>query len=46
MGKQNLIVMPSTLIDKVYIVNYTVDSQGYIDRVWILTDQELSQSPQ
>jgi hypothetical protein len=45
-SRQNLIIMPSTLLNKVYAVNYTVDKQGYIDRVWILTDEEIAQGSQ
>lgn len=44
MGTQNTIVMPSTLINNVYTVNYTVDNQGFIDKVWILTNEELAQT--
>lgn len=43
LSKQNLIVMLPTLMNNVYTVNYTVDQLGLIDKVWILTDEELAQ---
>jgi hypothetical protein len=43
MSKQNTITMPSTMMNNTYTVNYTVDDQGLIDKVWILTDEELAQ---
>ena len=46
MSRQNTIIMPTSLMNNVYIVNYTVDKQGYIDKIWILTDEELAQNPQ
>ena len=45
-GKQNTIIMHASLMNNVFIVNYTVDAQGYINRVWILTDEEQAQSIQ
>jgi len=45
LNEQNLIIMPSTLFNKVYIVNFTFDRQGLIDRVWILTNEELTRTP-
>ena len=44
LGEQNTIIMPSNLMNKAFAVNYTVDRQGFIDRVWILTSEELAQS--
>lgn len=44
-GRQNTIIMPSSLVNHVFTVNYTIDSQGYVDRAWILTNEELAQSP-
>jgi hypothetical protein len=43
-SKKNLIVMATSLLDNAYTVNYTVDAQGNIDRIWILTEEELAQS--
>ena len=39
----NLIEMPATLRGSGFKINYTEDSQGDIDRVWILTADEASQ---
>ena len=44
LGPQNTIVMHSTLTSKSYVVNYTVDRQGFIDKIWILTAEEQAQS--
>ncbi len=41
----NLIDMPASLPTRSVIVNYTEDENAYIDRVWILTAEEASQSP-
>jgi hypothetical protein len=41
----NLIQMPSSLTDDKYLVNYTQDMQGEVDRVWILTDVEAKMPP-
>jgi len=43
-GKQNTIILTSVLMNNAYTVNYTVDAQGFIDRIWILTDEELAVS--
>ena len=43
-GKQNTIVMHSTLVNTTAVVKYTIDRMGYIDRAWILTDEELAAS--
>jgi hypothetical protein len=37
---ENLTVVPNMLADAVFIVNYTEDMNGNIDRVWILTPEE------
>ena len=44
LSKQNTIIMSTSLMDNSYTVNYTVDRQGYVDKVWILTDEELAKS--
>jgi hypothetical protein len=43
-NQRNLITRPSSLQGSGFVVNYTEDRQGNIDRVWILTDEEASQS--
>ena len=42
-NSENLIEMPAALSGSGCKVNYTEDSQGDIDRVWILTADEASQ---
>ena len=37
---ENLTVVPSTLADAPFIVNYTEDLNGNINLVWILTPEE------
>lgn len=37
---ENLTVVPSALADATFVVNYTEDMNGNIDRVWILTLEE------
>lgn len=44
MSQQNTIVLPSSLMSNSYKVNYTIDRQGFIDKVWILTNEELAQT--
>ena len=39
---QNVIIQPAALPAGV-LVKYTLDTQGYVHRVWILTLQEASQ---
>jgi hypothetical protein len=43
-SQKNTIVMTSVLMNNAYTVNYTVDAQGFIDRIWILTDEEMVQN--
>ena len=38
----NRIIQPASLTAGV-LVKYTLDGQGYVHRVWILTEQEASQ---
>ena len=40
----NLIEQPAALRDEDSVVNYTENEHGEIDRVWILTKDEASQS--
>jgi hypothetical protein len=44
LSKQNTIIMSTSLMDNSYTVNYTVDRQGFVDKIWILTDEELAKS--
>jgi len=39
-SRENTIVMHTTLVNKTLLVNYTLDVQGYVNRVWILTREE------
>ena len=39
-NQNNTIDMPVTLRGQVFIVNYTENQQGEIDRVWILSNEE------
>jgi len=41
---KNLIIMATSLLNNAYTVNYTIDAQGKIDRIWVLTNEELAQS--
>jgi len=41
-NRKNLIEMPAYLHGSDLTVNYTVNSQGDIDRVWLLTPEEAS----
>ncbi|GAC1547859.1 MAG: hypothetical protein NVS3B11_06310 [Collimonas sp.] len=40
---QQLTQIPNSLGADTYLVNYTLNAQGDIDRVWILTPEETSQ---
>jgi hypothetical protein len=37
--------MPAAMRGSDLVVNYTVDSWGNIDRIWILTAEEAAQKP-
>jgi hypothetical protein len=39
-NQDNLIQVPASLPARDFTVNYTEDTQGEIDRVWILTSEE------
>lgn len=41
-NQNNTIDMPVTLRGREFVVNYTENNQGEIDRVWILSPQEAS----
>jgi hypothetical protein len=44
-SQQNTILMHTNLVNSAVIVNYTLDAQGYVSRVWILTQEELALPP-
>ena len=41
-NQQNMIMMHTNLVNSSVIVNYTIDGMGFVDRVWILTDEEIA----
>lgn len=41
----NLTVVPNALGNATYAVRYTEDIEGAIDRVWVLTDEEIAALP-
>lgn len=41
----NLIQMPATLVGRKAVVNYTLELEGQLLDVWILTAQEAAQKP-
>lgn len=45
-SRQNTIIISSSLMSNVFIVNYTIDNLGMVDKVWILTDEEIALTPQ
>lgn len=44
-GQDNLIKMSASLTGQKLLVHYTVDTQGYLREVWILTAQEAARKP-
>ena len=44
-NQDNLIELPASIRGTDLVVNYTVDSWGNIDRIWILTAEEAAQKP-
>ena len=40
-NRDNLIQMPASIRGSDFTVNYTEDAQGQIERVWILTPEEV-----
>ncbi|MFT3953415.1 MAG: hypothetical protein QM722_03120 [Piscinibacter sp.] len=44
-GQDNLLKMPASLIGQKMAVHYTVDGQGFVREVWILTETELAKRP-
>jgi hypothetical protein len=41
----NMQPRPATLIGQSFVAHYTVDTQGYVKDVWILTPAELARKP-
>jgi hypothetical protein len=44
-NQDNLIQMPTSLGSDSYLVNYTENGDGDIDRVWMLTAEEAAKPP-
>lgn len=44
-NQENLIELPAAIRGSDLLVNYTVDSWGNIDRIWLLTAEEAAQPP-
>ncbi len=44
-GPDNLIKVPASVVGTKYVVNYTVDAQGFVRDVWILTPTEAAKKP-
>jgi hypothetical protein len=43
-NRENLIEQPVTLRGKDIVVNYTINEQGDVDRIWILRPEEAAQA--
>ncbi|HEX7644440.1 MAG TPA: hypothetical protein VF472_19705 [Burkholderiaceae bacterium] len=41
-SQQNTILMHTNLTGSALVVNYTVDNMGFVNRVWILTNEEAA----
>ncbi len=44
-GPDNLIKVPASVTGAKLVVNYTLDTQGYLRDVWILTPAEAAKKP-
>ncbi len=44
-GPDNLIKVPASIARQKLIVNYTLDNQGFVRDVWILTASEAAKKP-
>lgn len=44
-GQDNLMQMSASLVGQKLLVHYTVDAQGLLREVWILTPDEAAKSP-
>lgn len=44
-GPDNLIKVPASIARQKLVVNYTLDGQGFIRDVWVLTESEAAKKP-
>ena len=44
-GPDNLIKVPASVARQKLVVNYTLDGQGFVRDVWILTESEAARKP-
>lgn len=44
-GPDNLIKMPASVAGRKFVVNYTLDTEGFVRDVWILTEREAAKKP-
>ncbi len=44
-GTDNLVKSPASLVGQKLVVNYTVDTQGLLREVWVLTESEAANKP-
>lgn len=44
-GADNLIKLPASLTGTKFVVNYTLDTQGFVHKVWILSATEAAKKP-
>ncbi len=44
-GPDNLIKMPASIARQKLVVNYTIDGEGFVRDVWILTESEAAKKP-
>ena len=44
-GTTNLLVMSGAIVGQPLLVHYTLDEQGFIQLVWVLSDAEMAKRP-
>jgi hypothetical protein len=44
-GTNNMLVMSGAIVGQPYLVHYTLDDEGLVHLVWILSDAELAKKP-
>jgi hypothetical protein len=44
-GQNNLLMLSASLVGQRFLVHYTVDAQGQVSNVWVLTAQEAANRP-
>jgi hypothetical protein len=44
-GTNNLLVMSGAIVGQPYLVHYTLDDQGQVHLVWLLSDTEAANKP-